>query len=99
MAMISRSILLAASLLAASTVGVLAQSSHHDAGAAGGLLSNPPRYPSPAQEKGVPADENPNVPGATGRAIVRGDRSSEAGDRRATIEQRTGTGASDAGGD
>ena len=99
MAMISRSILLAASLLTASTVGVLAQSTNRDAGGAGGLLSNPPQYPSAAQEKGVPADENPHVPGATGRAIVPGDRSSEAGDRRATIEQRTGGGASDAGGD
>ncbi|MEA2731382.1 MAG: hypothetical protein QOF70_5857 [Acetobacteraceae bacterium] len=38
----------------------------------------------------TPADENPSVPGATGETIVRGDRSTISGDRRATIEQKTG---------
>jgi hypothetical protein len=38
----------------------------------------------------TPADENPTVPGATGRTIVRGDRSTISNDRRATIQQKTG---------
>jgi hypothetical protein len=33
---------------------------------------------------------NPNVPGATGRAIVPGDNSSLSGDAAATLMQRTG---------
>jgi hypothetical protein len=35
-------------------------------------------------------DENPNVPGATGRTIVRGDHSTIAGDAEATEMQRSG---------
>ncbi len=36
------------------------------------------------------ADDNPVVPGATGRAVVSGDNSSIAGDETATELQRTG---------
>jgi hypothetical protein len=36
----------------------------------------------------IPAYANPNVPGATGSTVVRGDNSTIAGDRAATIEQR-----------
>lgn len=46
----------------------------------------------------TPADENPTVAGATGDTIVRGDRSTISGDRRATIEQKTGGAGSDAPG-
>jgi hypothetical protein len=38
----------------------------------------------------TPADENPTVPGATGMTIVKGNHSTISGDRRATIEQKTG---------
>jgi len=44
------------------------------------------------------ADENPTVPGATGLTIVRGDRSTISGDRRATAEQKTGATAGDSPG-
>jgi hypothetical protein len=37
-----------------------------------------------------PADQNPYVPGATGRAIVPGDSSTISGDAAATLMQRTG---------
>ena len=46
----------------------------------------------------TPANENPTVPGATGRTIVKGDRSTISLDRRGTIEQKTGGSASDAPG-
>jgi hypothetical protein len=46
----------------------------------------------------TPADENPTVPGATGLTIVRGDHSTISGDRRATIEQKTGGTSADAPG-
>jgi hypothetical protein len=46
----------------------------------------------------TPADENPTVPGATGLSIVPGDQSTISGDRRATIEQKTGGAASDTSG-
>lgn len=48
--------------------------------------------------KSTPADENPTVPGATGLGFVRGDQSTISGDRRATVEQKTGGSASDAPG-
>jgi hypothetical protein len=44
----------------------------------------------------VPAYGNPTVPGATGEGVVIGDRSTISGDRRATIQQKTGGGATDA---
>ncbi len=46
----------------------------------------------------LPAQENPTVPGATGETIVRGDNSTISGDRRGTIEQKTGGPGSDAPG-
>jgi len=46
----------------------------------------------------TPPMENPTVSGATGETIVKGDRSSISGDRRATIQQKTGGSASDAPG-
>ena len=46
----------------------------------------------------TPTVENPTVAGATGRTIVRGDRSTISNDRRATIQQKTGGVASDAPG-
>ncbi len=46
----------------------------------------------------TPANENPTVPGATGLTIVRGDRSTISGDRRATAQQKTGGMASDSPG-
>jgi hypothetical protein len=46
----------------------------------------------------TPAAENPTVPGATGLGIVKGDNSTISGDRRATIEQKTGGAGSDTSG-
>lgn len=46
----------------------------------------------------TPADENPTVPGATGQSIVKGDNSTISGDRRGTIEQKTGGAGSDTSG-
>jgi hypothetical protein len=43
----------------------------------------------------TPAAENPTVPGATGLGIVKGNNSTISGDRRATIEQKTGGTGSD----
>jgi hypothetical protein len=43
-------------------------------------------------------EENPTVPGATGDTIVRGDNSTISGDRRGTIEQKTGGSAADSPG-
>nr|WP_294509303.1 hypothetical protein [uncultured Rhodopila sp.] len=43
----------------------------------------------------TPAAENPTVPGATGIGIVKGDNSTISGNRRATIEQKTGGAGSD----
>ena len=55
--------------------------------------TNPPTMT--AGQSARPADENPRVAGATGQAIVPGDRSTIAGDRRGTNEQRTGSGSGD----
>src|SRR4051812_1527618 len=95
--MIARSMMLGASLLLASTVGVLAQTDH-DAGTPGGATTVPPPYPSRAAEQGVPASQNPHVPGATGRTIIPGTTSTVAGDSRSTVEERTGTIATGQGG-
>jgi len=95
--MIARSMMLGASLLLASTVGVLAQT-NHDAGTPGGMTTAPPPYPNRAAEQGVPASQNPQVPGATGRTIVPGNNSTVAGAGRSTEEQRTGTTATGQGG-
>ena len=46
----------------------------------------------------TPAFENPTVPGATGSTIVIGNNSTISGDRRATVEQKTGGSAMDAPG-
>jgi hypothetical protein len=46
----------------------------------------------------TPRMADPTVPGATGETIVKGDRSSISGDRRATIQQKTGGSASGAPG-
>jgi hypothetical protein len=86
--MISRSIMAAASLLLISAGGAFAESSSRDAGA--GLVSPPPPYPSPAQEAEAPRAKDPYVPGATGRTVVLGDRSSIAGTSDATMEQKSG---------
>jgi hypothetical protein len=83
---------------------------NHSGGATGSWIAMP-EYPpgtndpalSPgrlaAGTTGVPADEDPNVAGATGNTIVRGDNSTIAGARQGTIEQKTGADtASDAPG-
>ena len=55
--------------------------------------SNPALSPGrlPKGAVGVQADQNPNVPGATGNAVVPGDNSTIGGDRRGTTEQKTGS--------
>src|ERR1700712_2202938 len=97
MMMISRSMLLTASLLLASTTGVFAQVDHA-AGTPGGAISQPPPYPNRASEQGVPAQQNPYVPGATGRTIVPGTNSTIASDSAPTTQERTGTQSTGQGG-
>jgi hypothetical protein len=102
MNMISRSLSLATLVLAVGATGAMAQSAN-DAGAPSRSGIAVPDYPAgysdPALSPGrlsqgatnVPSDENPNVAGATGMTIVRGDRSTIGGDRRGTIEQKAGS--------
>lgn len=42
------------------------------------------------RERGNIAASDPNVPGATGRTIIRGNTSTISGDAKATREQQTG---------
>jgi hypothetical protein len=75
---------------------------NHSGGVTGSWIAMP-EYPAgtndPALSPGrlaagtasVPSDENPNVAGATGMTIVHGDRSTIAGARQGTIEQKTGS--------
>jgi hypothetical protein len=87
MAKIPPSILLAASLLALSTVGALAQSTPRDNTA---TTSSNRDNTATTNSKTIPAGADPNRPGATGDDIVRGDNSTIAGDRAATVYDRTG---------
>jgi hypothetical protein len=47
---------------------------------------------APVVTASMPADVNPNVPGATGDTIVRGDHSTVAGDKNATYWLKAGGG-------
>ena len=112
MTTLARSMLLLASLSLVPTASVLAQ--NNNPGNSGGTKGSEiaiPTYPPgqnsdpalttgrlPSGATNVPADENPNVRGATGDTIVKGDRSTIVGDRRATIQQKTGTGEEGGGG-
>lgn len=87
MTKISRSILLAASLLVVSTAGTLAQSKSGGDTAATDSKRTPADTAGP---KSIPAYSNPNVRGATGDTIVRGDDSTLAGDRAATKDWKSG---------
>jgi hypothetical protein len=71
-----RPFVLVASLIALPVVGAVAQQNNQQADSA----SNRPSS----------AAQNPNTPGATGRTIVPGDRSTIAADRPATAETKTG---------
>ncbi len=103
--------ILAAALSLAPTAVVWAQDSNPGNSGGGHAPIATPTYGSdqgldPALTTGsrfsvkttVPAYDNPTVPGATGHAIVRGDRSSISLDRRGTVQQKTGGSASDAPG-
>ena len=104
---VSRSIILFAMLLIVPTAGVLAQNNNPGNSGGGGRNSEiaNPTYPAnqtpdpalttgrpPNSASNVPADENPAVRGATGDTVVKGDRSTITGDRRATTQQKTGVG-------
>jgi hypothetical protein len=110
---LSRSLSLATVILAIGATGALAQNNNpNQSGGVRGAKIAMPEYPAgysnPALSPGrllpgttvaVPAVENPEVPGATGATIVRGDHSTIEGDRQGTIEQKTGADtASDAPG-
>ena len=109
---LSRSLSVAALILSVAATGAYAQSNNPNdsAGSRGSLVATPdypPGYTDPAESPGVlqegatnvPATQNPNVPGATGATIVRGNRSTISSDRQGTIEQKTGADtASDAPG-
>jgi hypothetical protein len=80
----SRSVFLAVSLFALPTMGALAQintPSSNDGTSSGSVATG---------SQAVPADQNPNVPGATGDARVIGDPSTIARDRAATADQKSG---------
>ncbi len=51
--------------------------------------AKPSHHTATAKKSRSAAD--PNVPGATGETIVKGDNSTIAGDRKATREQKAGT--------
>lgn len=110
---ISHLIPLAAALSIVSATGAFAQGSNNpgDSGGLAGARIATPTYPPTADSDpalspgrldrgttGVPADENPNVAGATGYSIVPGDRSTIGRDRRATTEQKTTNYSSDGNG-
>jgi hypothetical protein len=84
--MIRFSPLLAISLLALFTAAASAQTGSSN-GSMGSSLAYTSSSSTPAS-RGVPTYANPNVPGATGDTIVRGDDSTIAGDRAATLEQK-----------
>jgi hypothetical protein len=96
----SRSILLTALLLAVPATGALAQRSNPADRSGGGrigvaMTGRASSHQDPvvvgAPGAGIdPAAEDPNVPGATGRTIVRGTHSTIAGQRAATEAARTG---------
>jgi hypothetical protein len=102
MNMLSRSLSLATVLSTVVVTGVYAQSNDGSSAARVDTIavpeypagySNPALLPGglPPGATNIPVDENPNVAGATGFTIVRGDRSTISGDRAGTIEQRTGS--------
>jgi hypothetical protein len=81
-------LLLTASLLALPMAGAMAQDS---SGRGSASTAAPHSGGTSATARGrVPADANPHLPGATGDDIVRGDRSTIAGDRAATLDRRDG---------
>jgi hypothetical protein len=86
--MITRPIVTAVSIVLISAGGAFAESSGRDAGA--GLVAPPSPYPSRTQEAEAPRANNPHVPGATGRTVVPGNRSTAAGDSSGTLEQKSG---------
>jgi hypothetical protein len=110
----SRLLVVTASISTIAITGAFAQANNpNDAGGSRGSQISMPDYPtgytnpalSPgdlppgATAAGLPARENPEVPGATGSTIVRGDHSTIEGDRQGTIQQKTGADtASDAPG-
>jgi hypothetical protein len=99
-----RSLSMATLLLAVAATGASAQTSN----STGGLAT--PDYPAgfnnpalsgtlPAGTANIPAAKNPNIAGASGLSVVRGDRSTINGDRLGTIEQKAGSvSSSDASG-
>jgi hypothetical protein len=100
----SHSTLLAALLLAVPATGALAQSGHpadtsgSSRVAVTGGANHHIALGTNTRESGIargitPLAEDPNVPGATGRIIVPGSHSTIAGDRKATENQRTTSGA------
>jgi hypothetical protein len=111
---LSRSLSLATVILAIAATGAMAQNNNpNQSGGSRGSKVAMPEYPagytnpalSPGRilpgtsAAGLPAVENPEVPGATGATVVRGDHSTIEGDRQGTIEQKTGADtASDAPG-
>ena len=103
MKLFSRSALLIATISLMPAAAVLAQTNNPGKSGGSGSVANQTYEtgtPNPALETGrlpkgatsVPADENPTVRGATGDTIVKGDRSTITGDRRATVQQKTGEG-------
>jgi hypothetical protein len=110
MKILSRSILLFATLSILPSAAALAQYTSNPGNSGGpNVPVATPTYglevpPNPALTTGsrystgpnVPAYQNPTVRGATGMSIVKGDRSTISGDRRATVEQKTGSFTGDA---
>jgi hypothetical protein len=90
----NRLALLAMMLLATPVATAMAQ------GPAGsGTVSPVPRHANgnPVPPGPVPTQDRAHVPGATGTTVVPGNGSSVAGNRGATVQQRTGTGTGSGG--
>jgi hypothetical protein len=79
MAMKSSMVVLTASLLALPMAGAWAQTT-----------DSTTKGSSTSMSSHAAMDKNPHVKGATGSTIVKGDRSTIAGDKGGTAEQKTG---------
>ncbi len=107
---ISRSALLVAMMSVVPVAATLAQNNNPgDNGGIQGSKIARPSYPgggaNPALKdrnstmgRNVPTAANPTAPGATGRTVVPGDKSTVGTDRQGTTQTKTGSGSGSGGG-
>ena len=66
---------------------------------AGAMAQQPAQTGDAVNNRPSPAANNPKTPGATGRSVVPGDKSTIAGNKAATADTKSGgTGAASSGG-